>query len=53
MNHASRTFTYFVVITNQFIANLAQYLAMVVVVAWLYYKKELHIIPEYLSQTNR
>jgi membrane protease YdiL (CAAX protease family) len=44
MNNATRSFAYFVVITNQFSANLAQYLAMVVVVALLYYRKELNIL---------
>lgn len=53
MNNASRSFAYFVVVTNQFNANLAQYIAMIVVVALLYYRKELHIIPEFLSQTGR
>jgi hypothetical protein len=53
MNNASRSFAYFVVVTNQFNANLAQYLAMIVVVALLYYRRELHIIPEFLSQTRR
>lgn len=44
MNNAMRSFAYFVVITNQFTANLAQYFAMVVVVALLYYRKELNIL---------
>ena len=52
MNNASRSFAYFVVITNQFTANIAQYLVMVIVVAFLYYRKELEIIPEFLSTAN-
>jgi membrane protease YdiL (CAAX protease family) len=52
MNNASRSFAYFVVVTNQFNANLAQSFAMVVVIALLYYRKELTIIPEFLSQQS-
>ena len=52
MNNASRSFAYFVVITNQFTANIAQYLVMVIVVAILYYRKELEIISEFLSTEN-
>lgn len=50
MNNASRSFAYFVVITNQFTANLAQYLVMVILVAVLYYRKELDVIPDFLSE---
>ena len=49
MNNASRSFAYFVVIQNQFTANIAQYLVMFVVVAILYFRKEFEIIPEFLS----
>jgi len=52
MNNASRSFAYFVVITNQFTANIAQYLVMVIVVAVLYYRRELDTIPEFLSAEN-
>jgi membrane protease YdiL (CAAX protease family) len=52
MNNASRSFAYFVVITNQFTANIAQYLAMVIVIAFLYYRKELKVILEFLSTEN-
>jgi membrane protease YdiL (CAAX protease family) len=41
MNNASQSLSYFVVIQNQFLANLGQVLAMVIVVAILYYSKEL------------
>ena len=51
LNNASRSFAYFVVIQNQFTANLAQYLVMVIIVAYLYYRKELDSIPEFLSHT--
>ena len=50
LNNAMRSFAYFVVIQNQFTANIAQYLAMVLVVAFLYYGKELKVIPEFLSE---
>jgi hypothetical protein len=50
LNNAMRSFAYFVVIQNQFTANIAQYLVMVLVVAFLYYRKELKVIPEFLSE---
>lgn len=49
MNNAARSFAYFVIVQNQFSANLVQYLVMVLIVGWLYYRKELHSIPEFLS----
>jgi hypothetical protein len=49
MNNASRSLAYFVVIQNQFTANLVQYMAMVLVIAFLYYRKELKVIPEFLT----
>lgn len=52
MNNASRSFAYFVVVTNQFGANLAQSFAMVMVVALLFFRKELDVIPEFLSEKN-
>jgi len=47
LNNASRSFAYFVVVQNQFAANIAQYLVMVFIVAFLYYRNELKIIPEF------
>ena len=41
MNNASQSLSYFVVIQNQFLANLGQVLTMVIVVVILYYSKEL------------
>lgn len=52
MNNASRSFAYFVVVTNQFGANLAQSFAMVMVVALLFFRKEFDVIPEFLSEKN-
>lgn len=50
LNNAARSFAYFVVIQNQFTANIAQDLVMVFIVAFLYYKKELNVIFEFLSE---
>ena len=50
LNNASRSFAYFVVIQNQFTVNIAQYLVMVLVVAFLYCRNELKIIPEFLFE---
>jgi hypothetical protein len=52
MNNASRSFAYFVVVTNQFSANIAQYLVMVVVIVLLYYRKELNIILQRSNETD-
>ena len=49
LNNASRSFAYFAVIQNQFTANLAQYLVMVLVVAFLYHRKELGVISGFFS----
>ena len=50
MNNASQSFSYFVVVQNQVLANLGQVLAMVVVVAVLYYTKELDMFEQYLAR---
>lgn len=50
MNNASRSFAYFIVIQNQFMANLMQYLVIVLVVAFLFHRNELKAIPEFLSE---
>lgn len=52
MNNASRSFAYFVAIQNQFTANLAQYLVMIVLVSLLYFRKELEVIPGFLSEES-
>ena len=44
LNNAARSCAYFVVIQNQFTANLVQYLVFVLLAAFLYYKKELNVI---------
>jgi hypothetical protein len=53
LNNASRSFAYFVIVTNQFTGDPAQYLVFVCIVAFLYYKKELDVIPEFLSGMNK
>ena len=50
MNNAMRSFAYFVVVQNQFTANIVQYLVMVLVVTFLYYRKELNVLPEFLCE---
>jgi hypothetical protein len=52
MNNASRSFAYFVVVINQFTANIAQYLVMVIVIASLYYRNELNIILHRSNETG-
>jgi len=52
LNNAMRSFAYFVVVQNQFAANIAQYLVVVIIVAFLYYRNELKAIPEFLSERN-
>jgi uncharacterized protein len=52
LNNAARSFAYFVVIQNQFAANLALNLTMVLVVAFLFYRKELRVIPDFLSEKS-
>jgi hypothetical protein len=49
LDNAARAFAYFVVVQNQFAANLLQNLVMVLAIAVLYYRKELSVIPEFLS----
>ena len=49
MNNASQSLSYLVVIQNQFLANLGQVLAMVIVVVILYYSKELDIFDKHLT----
>jgi uncharacterized protein len=50
LNNAARSFSYFVVIQNQFAANLALNLTMVLVVVFLAYRKELQVISGFLAE---
>ncbi|MGE5264152.1 MAG: CPBP family intramembrane glutamic endopeptidase [Acidobacteriota bacterium] len=52
MNNSTASFSYFAVIQNQVLANLGLTLTMMIVVAILYYKKELDIFPRYFDSTN-
>jgi len=49
MNNAMRSLAYFAVIQNQLVADLMQYLAVVLVIVILYTRNELEVIPEFLS----
>jgi hypothetical protein len=46
LDNAARSMSYFVVLQNQFTANLALNLTMVIILAVLYYSKELKILAE-------
>ena len=49
MNNSASAFSYFAVIQNQLLANLGLTLTMLIVVAILYYKKELKAFKEYFE----
>jgi membrane protease YdiL (CAAX protease family) len=49
MNNAGRSFAYFVIITDQLLANIAMMVAMIIVVAVLYYSKELKVFEAYFK----
>jgi len=49
MNNAASSFSYFAVLQNQFLANLGLTLTLMIVVAVLYYKKELKVFNEYFE----
>jgi len=53
MNNASQSFSYFAVIQNQLLANLGLALAMVIVVAILYYQKGFKVFLEYFANSKR
>lgn len=49
MNNAAQSFSYFAVIQNQLLANIGLALAMAIVVAVLYYTKQLRVFGEYFA----
>lgn len=49
MNNSAASFSYFAVIQNQVLANLGLTLTMIVVIAILYYKKELDTFAKYFA----
>jgi membrane protease YdiL (CAAX protease family) len=50
MNNSAASFSYFVVVQNQALADLGLTLTMIIVVAILYYKKELDIFAAYFAR---
>jgi len=52
MNNATRSLSYFVVLQNQFTANLAQYLVPVIVVAILYASRELGVVTAFTPESG-
>lgn len=50
MNNASMSLSYFVILQNQVLANVGTVLAMVIVVAFLYYKNQFAVFREYFEQ---
>ncbi|HEX9074337.1 MAG TPA: hypothetical protein VF932_01095, partial [Anaerolineae bacterium] len=50
MNNASMSLSYFVILQNQVLANVGTVLAMVIVVAFLYYKNQFAVFGEYFEQ---
>jgi hypothetical protein len=52
MNNAASSFSYFAVLQNQFLANLGLTLTLLIVVAVLYYKKELRVFNEYFEEES-
>lgn len=53
MNNAAASFSYFAVIQNQMFVNLGLILIMIVVVAILYYKKELDVFARYFATDKK
>jgi membrane protease YdiL (CAAX protease family) len=49
MNNASASFSYFAVVQNPVLANFGLTVAMMIVVAILYFRRELDIFPEYFA----
>lgn len=52
MNNASGSLAFLCVVQSQFLANLGTVLAMVIVVAILYFKKEFNVFAEYFAETG-
>lgn len=50
MNNAARSFSYFVVLENQFTGNITQYVVMILVIVFLYWRKELAAVPVFLAE---
>jgi membrane protease YdiL (CAAX protease family) len=52
MNNSASSFSYFADIQNQTLANIGLALTMAVVVAVLYFKRELDVFPKYFQDNN-
>ncbi len=52
MNNSAASFSYFAVVQNQMLANLGLMLTMIIVVAVLYYTKELGVFAEYFARKS-
>ncbi len=52
MNNAAASFSYFAVIQDQVLANIGLSLTMVIVVAILYFRKELDVFQKYFQESN-
>ncbi len=52
MNNSAASFSYFAVIQDQVLANIGLALTMVIVVAVLYFRKELDIFQKYFQESN-
>ncbi len=52
MNNAAASFSYYVIVQNQVLANIGLTLTMIIVIAILYYRKELNIFREYFNRKS-
>jgi len=52
MNNSAMSVSYLAVVQNQMLANLGTGLAMIIIVAILYYKKELDVFAQYFATKN-
>lgn len=52
MNNSASSFSYFAIVQNQVLANIDLTLTMIIVVAVLYYTKELNIFTKYFTGNN-
>jgi uncharacterized protein len=53
MNNAAGSLAFLCVVQSQFLANLGTVLAMVIVVAILYYRREFNVFAEYFAERER
>jgi membrane protease YdiL (CAAX protease family) len=52
MNNSAQSFSYFAVVQNQILANIGVVITMIIVVAVLYFKKELDVFPKYFQENS-